>query len=156
MVLGCFQEVKVAASDTASSGSLPRSLKVWQEGRAAKIGRGASDTLGDPCCASFRCCDCCHSSDFRFSLRMFSSFNLFTIKKSVYLDSVNLILTEFDAFSVGGWVGGRAGTDPEPTRCLLHLRSLLRRPVRGESPMLLMGNLQNHKQQTQTVLQRSA
>lgn len=103
MVSRCVQEVKVAASDTASSGSLPRSLKAWQEGRAAKTGRGASDTLGDPCCASFRCCaaltpDCCHSS-----LRKFSSFNLFVMQdKLIFLGPVNLILTEIAAFSVGG------------------------------------------------------
>lgn len=55
VVLCCVQEVKVAASDTTSSGSLPLSLKVWQEERAAKTGRGVSDTLADPCCASYRC-----------------------------------------------------------------------------------------------------
>lgn len=156
VVSRCVQEVKVAASDTASSGSLPQSLKVWQEGRAAKTGRGASDTLEDPSCASFRCCgaltpDCC--PDFRLSLRMSLSFNVFGIfyaRQIVFLDSVNLIDRIWWVFC--GW----AGTDPEPTRCVLHLRSLLRRPVRGESPVLLMENLQDHHQETQTVLKRSS
>lgn len=51
----CVQEVKVAALDTTSSGTLPLSLKVWQEGRAAKTGRGASDMQEGPCSASYRC-----------------------------------------------------------------------------------------------------
>lgn len=158
MVLHCIQGAKGAASDTASSGSPPPSLKGWLEGPAAKTGRGASDTLGDPCCASFRCCgiitpDCCHSFGFRFSLRMFSSFNpFFNTRQTVVLDSVNLILTDFSDCVFRGW----AGTDPEPTRCLLHMCSLLRRPVRGEPPVLLMENLHDHHQETQTVLKRSS
>jgi len=48
------QGAKVAASGTTSSGSAPRSSRVWQEERAARTGRGASGTQADPCCASSR------------------------------------------------------------------------------------------------------
>lgn len=55
----CVQEVKAAASDITSSGSHPPSSKRWQDERAAKTGRGASDTPAGRCSASYRCCCCC-------------------------------------------------------------------------------------------------
>ena len=120
-MLCCVQEVKVAASDTTSSGSLLLSLRVWQEERAAKIGRGASDTLEDLCSASYRYY--MRSYFCTTTLNYCSTTRIMYTKSSISLHELKFNLV----FCV------HVGTYPEPPRCLLYLCSLLWWPHRGKS-----------------------